>query len=168
MSDVLTTAFKHHLWANLRLLDACEGLGDDILDAEVKGTYGSIRDTLLHLCAAEERYLSAVTGEAPAEPIAEGNFPGIEELKHRAGSSGKKLIAIVAAGGEDRIIRGEHPVRGKFAIPLSIFLSQAINHATEHRSHVCTILTQNHVDPPVLDVWTYVTESGRVDSEFER
>jgi uncharacterized damage-inducible protein DinB len=158
MPEVLATAFKHHLWANLRLLEACDGLGDEVLDADLKGTYGSIRDTLLHLCAAEERYVSGITGEVPAEPIAEGNFPGIEELKMRAGGSGKALLAIVEREEGDRIIRGEHPVRGKYAIPLSIFLSQALNHATEHRAHVCTILTQNHVDPPVLDVWTFQTK----------
>ena len=158
MGDVLTTAFKHHLWANLRLLEACDGLGDEVLDTEMKGTYGTVRDTLVHLCAAEERYVSAMTGKMPAEPIAEGTFPGIEELKRRAGSSGKALISMLE-GDEARVIRGEHPTRGKYAIPISIFLSQALNHGTEHRAHVCTILTQKHVDPPVLDVWTWAEET---------
>jgi uncharacterized damage-inducible protein DinB len=158
--EVLITAFKHHLWANLRLLEACDGIGDEVLDADLKGTYGSVRDTLLHLCGAEERYVSRITGEVPAEPIAEGNFPGIEELKMRAGGSGKALLAIVEGEEGDRVIRGEHPARGKYAIPLSVFLAQAINHATEHRAQVCAILTQNRVDPPVLDVWAWVMEAG--------
>ena len=32
------------------------------------------------------------------------------------------------------------------------------------RAQVCTILTQNHVDPPVLDLWTYVAEMGGMPS----
>jgi uncharacterized damage-inducible protein DinB len=35
---------------------------------------------------------------------------------------------------------------------------QAINHATEHRTHIATILTQQGVEPPVLDGWHYNEE----------
>jgi uncharacterized damage-inducible protein DinB len=48
-SDTLTTLFRHHLWANLRLFERCAGLTNEQLDAPVVGTYGSIRDTLQHI-----------------------------------------------------------------------------------------------------------------------
>jgi hypothetical protein len=43
--EPLVDLFRHHLWANLRLLDSCEGLSDAQLDATVHGTFGSIRAT---------------------------------------------------------------------------------------------------------------------------
>ncbi len=155
MSEILTHLFKHHLWANSQLLDVCDAQPDGVLDAAVEGTYGSIRDTLVHLFAAEGRYLTTMTEYVPAQPLKEGMFPGFVALQERAKESGEKLIKLAESEAGDRIIRGNHPRFGKFAIPVSTFFAQAINHATEHRAHICTILTQQGIEPPVLDVWTY-------------
>jgi len=155
MSQILAHLFKHHLWANSQLLEVCDGLSDGVLDATVSGTYGSIRDTFVHLFASEERYLARISEYAPGEPLAEGTFPGFRVLRERGRMSGETLIDLAEQEIGDRIISGEHPRFGKYAIPVSTFLAQAINHATEHRAHVCTVLTQQGVDPPVLDVWTY-------------
>jgi uncharacterized damage-inducible protein DinB len=51
-------------------------------------------------------------------------------------------------------------VRGKYAIPISVFLAQAINHATEHRDQVNTVLTSKGVQAPALDVWAYYQETA--------
>ena len=155
MSQVPAHLFKHHLWANSELLEVCDGMSDGVLDATVNGTYGSVRDTFVHLFAAEERYLGRISEYAPEPPLAEGTFPGFRVLRERCSASGEALIELVGKETGDRIISGEHPRYGKFAIPVSTFLAQAINHATEHRSHICTILTQQGVEAPGLDVWTY-------------
>ncbi len=55
---LITELFRHNTWANLKLLDACRSLGDEHLDANVPGTFGSIRDTLLHIVGAEVSYRS--------------------------------------------------------------------------------------------------------------
>ena len=63
--------FKFNLWANLRLLDACAQLSNAQLDATIIGTFGSIRETLMHLFASEEGYARHVTGKAPAPLLRE-------------------------------------------------------------------------------------------------
>jgi uncharacterized damage-inducible protein DinB len=155
VSQILAKVFRHHLWANSNLLDVCETLDDIVLFATATGTYGNVRDALVHLLAAEERYLRAIGNYDPGEPLREGTFPGFGVLRERAVASGEALIDVAESETAERVIEGEHPVRGKYAIPLSTFLAQAINHGTEHRAHVCTILTQKGIEPPVLDVWTY-------------
>ena len=45
---------QYNLWVNLRLLNACTHLSDAQLDATTKGTFGSVRETLMHLFAAEQ------------------------------------------------------------------------------------------------------------------
>ena len=47
-------------------------------------------------------------------------------------------------------------------MPASLLLLQAVNHGTEHRSQVATILTQLGVVPPEMDGWTYFDESGHL------
>jgi len=160
MSEVFIDLYKHHLWANVALLEACESLPDEALDAGADGTYGKIRDTLVHLLAAESRYLAAITGvgEAPGAPK-EGAFPGIRELKRHAASSGEQLLVLAGGVAANDIISVERGGQ-KYEIPFSIFFAQAINHGTEHRAHVCTALTQHGVEPPNLDVWSYYLRSS--------
>jgi len=156
MSEVFLDLYKHHLWANLSLLEACEQLPDEGLDAGATGTYGAIRDTLVHLFAAEGRYLAGMTrtGEAP-DALKEGAFPGIAELKEHARASGDELIGLAEKVTSNDVIKVERGGQ-RYEIPISIFFAQAINHGTEHRAHVCTALTQSGIEPPSLDVWGYL------------
>jgi uncharacterized damage-inducible protein DinB len=156
MSEVFIDLYKHHLWANQQLLEVCESLEDEALEAHAVGTYGTVRDTLVHLLAAESRYLGAMTrtGEPVGAPK-EGSFPGIPELKRHATSQGEQLLGLAERVAANDTITVER--RGRtLEIPISIFFAQAINHATEHRAHVCTALTQASVEPPNLDVWQYL------------
>ena len=43
-------------------------------------------------------------------------------------------------------------------VPKTIILNQAINHATEHRSQVMSIMTQIGLEPPDVSSWTYFDE----------
>ena len=43
-NSVLKVLFAHNTWANLKLLDFCETLSEEQLDATVPGTYGAIAD----------------------------------------------------------------------------------------------------------------------------
>ena len=43
-------------------------------------------------------------------------------------------------------------------VPKTILLTQAINHATEHRAQIMAILTQLGIQPPELDAWSFFDE----------
>jgi len=152
--------FQHNLWANLRLLDACAGLADEQLPATTTGTYGSLGDMLVHMLASEERYVSLMTDHQHERPLMEGQpWPGSTELQKRAQASGDALIALAPRLRPQRIFRGTRrgrPYEFRAAIPLV----QAINHATDHRAHVTTILTQLGIEPPALDGWNYSRAEG--------
>src|SRR5947209_2286189 len=95
MTTGLPDFFKYNLWANLRLLDACAQLSDAQLSATTKGTFGSVRETLMHLFASEEGYVRGITGTSPSPQLKElTTFPGFDELRQRAERSGKALITI--------------------------------------------------------------------------
>src|SRR5215469_6174149 len=95
MTTGLADFFKYNLWANLRLLDACAHLSDAQLDATTRGTFGSVRETLIHLFAAEDGYVRALTGTSPTPRLKElTTFPGFDELRRRAEWSGEELITV--------------------------------------------------------------------------
>ena len=61
-TSLLDDAFGHHVWATLRLLDACLELSPEELQTSVPGTYGSILDTQRHLVGSDASYLFVTTG----------------------------------------------------------------------------------------------------------
>ena len=155
MTTGLPDFFQYNLWANLRLLDACAELSDAQLDATTKGTFGSVRETLMHLFAAEEGYARHFnfTGPAPTPRLADlTTFAGFDELRRRAERSGKELIAIAERGDLSQIL---HLDGGTYDAPVIVVVIQAINHAIDHRSQIATLLSQQDIEPPDLDGWSY-------------
>ena len=158
--DTLTTLFKHHLWANLSLLEHCKQLSDEQLDTAVVGGFGSIRDTLTHIVTAEQSYYSRIsTGQMYRHP--ENRAPmTIADLKDAISKTGNGLITwATKVQAEDVVqINWDGTMRD---VPKTILLTQAINHATEHRSQIMTILTQLGIQPPELDSWSYFDQLGQ-------
>ncbi len=153
MTTGLPDFFKHNLWANLLLLAACAQLTDEQLDATMDGTFGSIRETLMHIFSSEEGYARHVTGKIPSLTLKEfRSFPGFDELRRRAQMSGELLIEAAEQKNLDRILSLDG---GTYECPAMIVMIQAINHATDHRSQIATLLTQQGIELPPLDGWNY-------------
>jgi uncharacterized damage-inducible protein DinB len=157
--------YKHNLWANLRLLDTCADLTDAQLDASAPGTYGRIRDTLLHLFLAEESYLARLTAQEPKSRLSYRESPSIETLREHARRSGEGLTAVASTADPAHMVCGTY--RGEpYELPVIVLLMQAIHHANEHRSQIATVLSQIGVQPPGLSVWAYDEElRGKYESD---
>jgi uncharacterized damage-inducible protein DinB len=163
-NSVLTVLFHHNSWANLKLLDFCENLSDEQLDASATGTYGSIRDTLNHMVRAEVTYVNRVTGKVPpAEPVTMGRFPGFEVMKQTMRWTGDELLQLALSARADTIVREEEvqqQVKVVVQYKVASLMMQAINHATEHRAQVSAIITQLGLEPPNMDGWQYMEDTG--------
>ncbi len=158
MPTPLAEMFQHNLWANLRLLDVCASLTDDQLSLTLPGTYGTIRDTLLHIARGEEAYVFRLIGQRPEPSLRDiTEFPGFALLRERLQASGDQLIAIAGQfdPGQNIPIPFDEVIH---SVPATVLLIQAINHATDHRSQIATMLTQQGVTPPDMDGWTYFIE----------
>jgi uncharacterized damage-inducible protein DinB len=155
--DALTTIFSHHLWANLLLLDRCSKLTDEQLDTSVPGTYGTIRETLLHIVTSEQSYFSRIsTGKRHPFPEEPPQMK-IAEMIETSQKTGSGLIEWAAKVQADDIVRLDWDGTPR-DVPKTIILNQVINHATEHRSQIMTIMTQLGIDPPDLQSWAYFDE----------
>jgi uncharacterized damage-inducible protein DinB len=152
--DTLTTLFRHNRWANVRLLEICDGLTDEQLGATVIGTYGSIRDTLQHLVTAERSYFSRISTGQPYRRPQDAPPLTLAEMAESARRTGDGLIEWAPKVGADDVVQVDWEGTPR-DVPKTILLTQAINHATEHRSQVMAILTQLGVQPPELDGWSY-------------
>jgi uncharacterized damage-inducible protein DinB len=76
-------------------------------------------------------------------------------LRQRATRSGEALIKYAEQADQGEINRILHLDGGTYDAPVIVVLIQAINHATDHRSQICTLLTQQDILAPDLDGWFY-------------
>ncbi len=150
----LVILFRHNLWANLLLLDACAALDQAQLAATTTGAYGAIDDTLKHIVGAEQGYLIQLTGRQPATRLRREDQPDIATLRACSQASGDGLIAVAASGDAADIVHVEWGDQ-RWPMPSGLILTQAINHATEHRAQIMTILTQLGIEPPDLSGWAF-------------
>jgi uncharacterized damage-inducible protein DinB len=160
-SPILADAFGHHVWATIRVLDACAELDDAQLATTLPGTYGSIIDTLRHLVGADLFYLDVVTGRQPVpfeEPTAD--IAALRAVMEAQDATWRRAIADDLDAMTD-VVEFEDSGYETHA-PLGIRLAQALHHGTDHRSQVCTALTTLGVEPPAIDVWDFGAMDGRV------
>ena len=160
-TPVLQDAFGHHVWATLRLLDACRSLDEQQLEAGAEGTYGSIIDTLRHTVAADSGYLYALTGGQ--HPPADVGSRGLAEMRVVMEDNRAAWMSLIRddLDPDANVIRYRDDGSESHA-PMGIRLAQALHHGTDHRSQVCTVLTTLGVEPPAIDVWDYADEGGRL------
>jgi uncharacterized damage-inducible protein DinB len=159
--SLLADAFDHHVWATLKLIDVCHGLDADQIEATTPGTYGSILETLRHLVGADSGYLFVIGG-GRWNPI-DTDAMAIPELRAVIERNSIGWAAILTEDLDPTQILVRHRDDGTAThAPLGIRLAQVVHHGSDHRSQICTILTNLGVQPPDIDVWDFGFQDGRV------
>lgn len=149
--DFLIKIFEHNNWANQKIIEICNALTEEQLDAQPQSvTMGTIRDTLFHLVSSQRGYLALLTQPLDARTKPELAFNELEETARRSGE------------GLMELARGE---RQPFSSPLQttdgyhtepwVVMLQIINHATEHREQIKSMLSALGITPPSIDGWDY-------------
>ena len=153
MSDLfLEKLFEHNNWANGQIIQACMALSDEQLDAQpASATVGSIRQALLHMVTSQRGYLAFLTLPLEARPL---RTPiAFAELPQSARTSGEGLLAL--ARGEQKPFGDRLRSHDGYEVAPWVVMVQAINHATEHREQIKSMLSALGVTPPEIDGWSY-------------
>ncbi len=154
--NILAKFFEHNLWANLQIIQACAALSDEQLDAEPQSaTKGSIRQTLAHLVDGEQDYLATLARREPRY-----NWPtppSFAEMEEAVRVTAGDFQALLKDETGELLGKQIHTDDG-YTIDPWVVVVQAINHATEHREQIKSMLSALGIKPPRVDGWGY----GRV------
>src|ERR1700712_1856402 len=151
MSEHFLKFFEHNNWANRQIIQACANLSDEQLDAEPQtAAKGSIRRTLEHLVASQHGYLSLLTLPVEARHDIRPTF---SELQQAASISGAGLAAL--ASESSTYPQAQLQTTDGYFVEPWVVIVQIINHATEHREQISSMLSALGVTPPDLDGWAY-------------
>ena len=158
--------FRYKTWATLRLIEYCQDLEDEHLDATTPGTYGTIRETLHHIVDAEEGYLSILTRERfPSKTAAEAFVRSPDRLPKGPVPLAELAVRIRRMGPHWEAMAQDADLPDRdvtttdgWRLPAAVILAQTIQHAGDHRSHVMSILGARRLElpgPNDLDAWGY-------------
>lgn len=157
----LRHGFDHHVWATLRVIDACAALSPEQLASPVPGIYGGVLDTMRHIVGADASYLHRLTAGRVAR-IDEETMD-LAQLRSEMEGHLEEWHAVLDADPDpDETIVARYEDGSETHAVVGIRLAQAMHHGTDHRSQICTALTTMGFVPPEIDVWDYGETAGVV------
>jgi uncharacterized damage-inducible protein DinB len=154
-TSVLLELLRHKTWATLQLIEYCQRLAPEHLDATVPGTYGTVRETLRHLLRSDEGYLRSVTGDDITPPP---ESAGLGALADRFREHARRWEALF----QDPKLPDKEVYNRWGKASAVAPMAQSIHHADDHRTQVLSILGARGLEVPELDVWEYGVQAGYV------
>jgi uncharacterized damage-inducible protein DinB len=141
----LCTLVDFHYWARDRMLDAVDGLTSDQYARDLGSSFRSVRDTVVHIYAAEWIWYMRWTGTSPSALVTADQFPDITAIRSAWTELEGKVRALVSALDEDgvtRVIPYTLLSGVSSTSPFWQMIQHVVNHASYHRGQVTTMLRQ--------------------------
>jgi uncharacterized damage-inducible protein DinB len=154
-------------WVNQRVYDCVAQIPDDAYRADRKAFFGSIHRTLNHLLVVDRLWTGRITGDDRGiRSLDQLLYDEFAALRAAREEEDRQLIALVdrleregtARPVEYGTISDGNPRRMRARI--DHILLGLFNHQTNHRGQVNTMLTQQGIVTPDLDVIYYLHEIG--------
>ena len=154
------TLAAYNRWSNVRLYDACAGLGDAARKQDRGAYFGSIHNTLNHILVGDRAWLGRVegidTGPVTLDAVLFDDFDALRQAR----AAEDDRIDRVLMGLDETRMAGDLSYRNvageSHRTPLRLVLTHLFNHQTHHRGQVHGMLSQAGASPPELDLIYYV------------
>lgn len=141
--SLLESFLEHGEWANRKLWALCAGLTDEQLDQQRDMGFGSLRNTLFHILAAEEIWLERWQDRPwrPFDTDAGGrSLEEIAERLERVAAARRALVAQERADGWRRVCVYKNAQGNAFQNPLGDLVWHVANHGIHHRAQALNYL----------------------------
>jgi uncharacterized damage-inducible protein DinB len=150
-----------NVWANHRILGAVEALTAEQFTKELGSSFGSVRDTMVHIWAVEWVWLERLQGRSPAGFPNAKDFAELATLRPRWAEVEKNWLEYVSRLNEVEL---EEEVDyktisfGPARSPRWQILQHTVNHGSYHRGQVTTMLRQLGAKSAGTDLILYYRE----------
>ena len=146
----LHTLLDYHYWARDQLLNAIEPLTPEQFNRDLGSSFTSVRETVVHIYAAEWAWHSRWNGQSPTALMTSEAFPDVAAVRRAWTDHEAKMRAFLDSLGEQGIAKVlEYTLlTGQAgASPFWQMLQHVVNHASYHRGQVTTMLRQLGAQP---------------------
>lgn len=159
--------YDYNAWADRRSLDAAEKLTNEQFTKPLGSSFGSVRDTLAHICGAEWIWLERFQGRSPASLPDVLECADVSSLRAKWAEQEGRLLAFVGKLAQDdlnRVMEYKTLKFGMYRNPLWQSMQHLVNHGTYHRGQITTLLRQLGAQPILTDLMHYYRESATAAS----
>jgi len=161
--ELIRFVFQFNQWANRRTLDSCVSLTNEQFTRNLGSSFGSVRDTIVHLYGAEWAWYERFQGRSPSSFPAASTFPDLASVRAKLEEMDSHYIDFVSKLSQqdlDRVIQYKSFAGGEFSNPLGQSLHHLSNHGTYHRGQVTTMLRQLGAKPVSTDMIGFYREKA--------
>jgi uncharacterized damage-inducible protein DinB len=160
--------YEYDRWANNKMLDAVSTLSAEEFTRDLGGSFGSVRDTLVHIVASERGWLTYWKAASPNAAFLTELWTQVDALFHPNGFSDLAAVKLKWAEVEreqvefvnrvtDELLREMFPVCEK-QISLAHLMQHLANHSTYHRGQVSLMMRQLAATPLATDFTLFLME----------
>jgi uncharacterized damage-inducible protein DinB len=160
----LELLLDYHYWARDRMMAALGPLTAEEYSRDLGNSFKSIRETAVHIYAAEVAWCLRWHGTSPTALLSGDGFPDLATLEAAWAEHEQKMRSFLTAAGEDGIgrqmdYRSLAGVAGRNSV--RFMLPHVVNHASYHRGQITTMLRQiGAATPKSMDLIAFYRERG--------
>ncbi len=158
----LERLYDYHYWANRRLLDVVAQLSPEQFTQPVAGSYGSIRNTLVHVMSAEWGWLDRCGGPVRGNRLKAEDYATLDSVLRTWTDVEQKVRAFLSGLTDNDMMRSVDFTLGeqKGTASLEHLMLHAVVHAVHHRGQVAMLLRTLGCAPGNFDLLFYDRETA--------
>jgi uncharacterized damage-inducible protein DinB len=159
--DDLKRRYDYNYWANRKLFAVVSQLTPEQFARNVAGSYGSVRNTLVHMMSAEWGWIDRCGGPSRPAQLKPDDYPTAESVIEQwalVEGYAREFLGTLTDDDLQRIVEFTLGVTGKRAMPLGELLQHASTHGVHHRGQVALLLRVLGVPPGNFDLLFYDAE----------
>ena len=157
----LERTFDYGYWANRKLLQVVAQLTPDQFTQPVAGSYGSVRNTLVHILSAEWGWLDRCGGPTRGPALKPDDYPTLDSVLATWTSVEANLREFLSRLKDEdliRIVEFTIPGSEKRLMELGALLQHTATHGVHHRGQVALLLRVLGYTPGNVDLLIYDVE----------
>ena len=163
--DDLHLLIDYNYWARDRVLDAVGAITPEQFLRPMGNSFGSVRDTIAHICAAERIWITRLKGEKLQGIQKPDRLPDVDAARKEwveLEVEMREQLARLGPNAVERTIEYQDLRGTDQADPLWQMLQHMVNHGTYHRGQITTMLRQLDAAPPKsMDLISFYREQNR-------
>jgi len=157
----LEVLYGYGNWANGKLFHVIAQLTPEQFTQPVAGSYGSIRNTMVHILSAEWGWLSRCGGPERGPALNPADFPTLDSLTdtwEKVEAYVREFLSQLKDDDLDRSVEYVNNLGEKRSMPLGEMMQHAANHGVHHRGQVALMLRLLGYVPGNFDFLIYHAE----------
>jgi uncharacterized damage-inducible protein DinB len=159
----LERLYDYSYWANRKIFGVLTQLTPEQFTQNVAGSYGSVRNTLVHVLSAEWGWLDRCGGPARGQALKADDYPTVDSLIDRWTAVEAHMRSFLASLSDADLLRSIefklHAADRAHVRRLGDLLQHGANHGVHHRGQVALLLrVLGHV-PGNFDLLIYDSDT---------